>query len=1006
MPRILIAGDRTVDWYFYPRPAEDAGENWRLKPSMRAFCLSGGVLLLKELVAAALAMHKRAAEFSVTPAPTDKLENISPQTLVHSNARLDQLEIGKTKRWMVGKALGFLGPDAGTSTEANAAPQPPMPNPDLIVLDDHGNGFRNERSAWPEALEAWDGGVPIIHKMRHPLDKDRRRDALWHHLQQRLTRESNYLLVISADDLRDTEGVQISQGLSWERTAKDFLFQMQHAPALQPLRHCPCVVVTVGWDGAIVYQPPRSREQATLHFDPQKIEGGFTAALPGGAFGTTSAFLATLVARLILAEQERAKLPGAAHQSFREVIDGAIPECLARARRWLETGFGDKDEPANGYPIATVFPKPPDDPKDALKPPPDVFSWTWIPPTTSASAADPAGWRIIHQEWPSIGAVVAKEYVRSGSSPGLMRSPMGVFGNLKTVDRAEIESYNAIRTLVTEFLDSDHRKRPLCIGVFGPPGAGKSFGVEEVIGSIGGKRVAKMTFNVSQFASERDLVAACHRIRDKVLEGQTPFVFFDEFDSAGLDGAALGWLRTFLALMQDGKFRDGEEMHPLGKCILVFAGGTAANFDEFEQQALTAPAERKGRDFVSRLRGFINVMGPNRQGDDPAYVLRRALVLRSLLERNKDAQGLFNSRRQLQIDEGILRALLLVSNYEHGTRSMEALLEMSQLARQSRFDQYALPPREQLAIHVPADEFMALAHPTAEESAEIEHLQRWLALIGYRVRRIPAGRAGDWGGPGDRPQTPLIPDGPEFQTLAEQAHQLWWDSERARGVKFAVEQVPGKTSPYLRPLDELPQAIRELIDNRVRQMPVILHDAGLEIVHSREPEDWSEPEVPVSKLAEIVHGSYKKTVDAEVDARRTAGFLPQFNPNAQPFDKLPPAKQESNRDFVRTIPRKLFRVGLALKPRDPTAKEPSADSVQLLAERREALAIIEHTRWNWQSVLQGYVYKPGAKNDARRTNPSIVPWEKLPESIREYDRMQPEFLAGLVFEAGFEVIEP
>ncbi|MCI0684529.1 MAG: hypothetical protein L0Y71_20650, partial [Gemmataceae bacterium] len=820
MPRILIAGDRTIDWFFYPRPAEDTGENWRLKPSTQAFCLSGGVLLLKDLVAASLAMRQLATEFSVTPAPRGELANVSPQQVIHSNACLEQVPAGKGKVWLVTEALGFLGPDRGASTEAGAAPQPPMPDPDLIVLDDHGNGFRNEPSAWPEALTNWDGRAPIIHKMRHPLDKGRRGDALWSHLERQLTRgAANYVLVVSADDLRDTDGVQISQGLSWERTAKDLLFQMRHTPALRPLECCPCIVVLFGWDGAIVCRQAGESNAAlaSLHFDPQRLEGGFASGFRGTMFGTTSAFLATLVGLLATADEERRKLPNAAKLPLGEIVDGAIPECLARARLWMETGFGRGDVPVPGYPVEAVFPQLP----RTSEPPPDVFSWTLVPPASSPTDADPANWRIINQEWPSISAVIAREYVRTGQSPGLMRSPMGVFGNLKTVDRAEIESYNAIRTLVREFLESKSRERPLCIGVFGPPGAGKSFGVKEVIKSIEGHCVKDLTFNVSQFTAEHDLVAACHRIRDKVLEGIMPFVFFDEFDSAGLDGTLLGWLRSFLALMQDGKFRDGEEMHPLGKCILVFAGGTAASFREFEQQAVAAPAERKGRDFVSRLRGYINVMGPNRQGEDPAYVLRRALVLRSMLERNEDARGLFNSKKELQIDEGVLRALLLVSRYEHGTRSMEAILEMSQLAGQSRFDCYALPPLDQLAIHVPAEEFAMLAR-TAPDSTELEHLEKWLNLIGYRVRPIPAGRIADWGGLGDRPQTPLISDGIEFQTLAEQAHRQWWDTERRRGVRFGMEEVPGKFSPYFTPLAALPEAIRELIDNRVRQIPVIL----------------------------------------------------------------------------------------------------------------------------------------------------------------------------------------
>jgi len=40
-------------------------------------------------------------------------------------------------------------------------------------------------------------------------------------------------------------------------------------------------------------------------------------------------------------------------------------------------------------------------------------------------------------------------------------------------------------------------------------------------------------------------------------------------------------------------------------------------------------------DFQGRLKGYINVLGPNPRADidDPYYVLRRAILLRSMLSR-------------------------------------------------------------------------------------------------------------------------------------------------------------------------------------------------------------------------------------------------------------------------------------------------------------------------------------------------------------------------------------
>ena len=152
-------------------------------------------------------------------------------------------------------------------------------------------------------------------------------------------------------------------------------------------------------------------------------------------------------------------------------------------------------------------------------------------------------------------------------------------------------------------------------------------------------------------------------------------MFFDEFDSP-FDGK-FGWLRYFLAPMQDGKFREGETMHPIGKAIFVFAGGICSSFTEFSSEAAKEPAA-KGPDFVSRLRGYVNILGPNcSNGSETLYMIRRAMLLRSLLERK--TKQLLDSNNRLRIDPGVLRALIKIPKYGHGARSMEAIIDMSTL---------------------------------------------------------------------------------------------------------------------------------------------------------------------------------------------------------------------------------------------------------------------------------------------------------------------------------------
>ena len=72
--------------------------------------------------------------------------------------------------------------------------------------------------------------------------------------------------------------------------------------------------------------------------------------------------------------------------------------------------------------------------------------------------------------------------------------------------------------------------------------------------------------------------------------------------------------QVFLSPMQDGSFTENETVHWIGKSIFVFAGGTKYTFREFSGQA-NSDADGfkavKGSDFVSRLHGFLDILGIN-----------------------------------------------------------------------------------------------------------------------------------------------------------------------------------------------------------------------------------------------------------------------------------------------------------------------------------------------------------------------------------------------------------
>ena len=315
-------------------------------------------------------------------------------------------------------------------------------------------------------------------------------------------------------------------------------------------------------------------------------------------------------------------------------------------------------------------------------------------------------------------------------SIALKNLPHLSIGKLLTADRMEVEAYRSLVQVIRRYEDKkESGKKPLSIGVFGPPGAGKSFAVKELAGSVV-KLDGWLEFNLSQFNSPDDLNGAFHQIRDRVLQGQLPVAFFDEFDSQ-----KLRWLQYLLAPMQDGRFQEGQLTHTLGKCIFIFAGGTSWTFETFgppepSPDGDDSPAHHdfrlaKGPDFKSRLDAYLNVIGPNRRqiplphgnptneptekvgGHDFVYdrkdaffPIRRALMIRAELKCGPDDK--------LQADEGLAHALLHVEKYTHGARSLGKILQPFAAARPEGLRRSLLMPENHLAMHTDAVEFISL----------------------------------------------------------------------------------------------------------------------------------------------------------------------------------------------------------------------------------------------------------------------------------------------------------
>jgi hypothetical protein len=255
------------------------------------------------------------------------------------------------------------------------------------------------------------------------------------------------------------------------------------------------------------------------------------------------------------------------------------------------------------------------------------------------------------------------------SDKSLKNIPVLQYEHLITADRYEMEGYRKIHNLFERYLSDQKADTPLSICVFGSPGSGKSFGIKQMTRHFEKKTITQIiTFNLSQFNLD-DLASAFDQVRDISLEGKLPIVFWDEFDCE-VNGQPLGWLKRFLAPMQDGEYYENANRHLIGRSIFVFAGGVYKTSGEMENEK-EKYKDRKLPDFISRIAGSLDVPGLNKKKcGDSLYMVRRAVIIRKLLESHL---GISENREiNDNISKIVIEKLLNRSeDYEHGTRTLE-----------------------------------------------------------------------------------------------------------------------------------------------------------------------------------------------------------------------------------------------------------------------------------------------------------------------------------------------
>ena len=117
----------------------------------------------------------------------------------------------------------------------------------------------------------------------------------------------------------------------------------------------------------------------------------------------------------------------------------------------------------------------------------------------------------------------------------------------------------------------------------------------------------------------------------------------------------------------------------------------------------------------------------------------------------------------------------------------------------------------------------------------------------------------------------------------------------------------------------------------------------------------------------------------------------------RPWEELPESLQRSNRDQAADIGNKLQVIGRRVATADGTPVVATFAPAEI-----EQLALLEHDRWVSDRRAAGWTL--GATRDVeRKISPHLVPYERLPEEIREYDREAVRAIPDLLAAAGLEI---
>ncbi|MCL1913096.1 MAG: RyR domain-containing protein [Eubacteriaceae bacterium] len=489
-------------------------------------------------------------------------------------------------------------------------------------------------------------------------------------------------LFIDASLLRK-KGALVSHQASWERATADLVKNLKFSPNLKHLLQATGIIITFAEDGVLFLKCGEAKvKSAYLSLSHGNAEGYLRTKFKRNADYTFAVMVAAAAKQLsILCSKEKIpNLPSILRVAKNLMINGYTLGDLQNCH--LYNDDYNSQEPESTFRIS------------------------------EENLSDPDNWRIIdnHIKESPI-ASKAMEFVHNGTNE-IKSLPRFEFGKFITFDRFEIEAYQNLYRLINNYVNTKDNK-PLSIAVNGTPGTGRSFGIEQIVwNSFPSEEIEILEFSETKLAGLSDLNAAFQNIRELNLDGKLSLVFFEGFGANRCE-----WQECFDMPVREGIFVDGSGKHKLGKCIFVFIDDTSEGSEDNAKPTMPGSREEpecpfhlSRPDFVSGLSGVVGIIDINpkvilhkehsveenenfsmsnaKTSGDRSYVLKRALILRSLCE-----EGNYT------IDPSVVWTMLHTSRYKHGVRSMRSVYEMCRIEK-GRNPSVFLPSETQLSLHV------------------------------------------------------------------------------------------------------------------------------------------------------------------------------------------------------------------------------------------------------------------------------------------------------------------